>query len=229
MALLSSLCERSEVSLDVGVLWGAFTQRMAPVSLHCHAFEANPEQIRFLRRCFKKKVTIHHIALSDRCGSLRIRVPVRVSGRATVEPANRLDGLAVREYEVPCAPFDDLGITNVGFAKIDVEGHEPSVLGGMLLTLERYMPTLLVEIETRHNADSFREVAATLRPLGYGAFVYSEGTVKSVADVVVRQAGGASNYLFVHESRREAVLSRLPTGGLSTGAVRGTRVVGTGS
>jgi FkbM family methyltransferase len=216
MALLPYLCDRLEVSLDVGALWGAFAWRMAPVSLHCHAFEANPEQMHFLQRCFKDKVTIHHLALSDRRGRLSIRVPTGVGGRATVETANRLEGLAFREYGVQCAPLDDLGIANVGFVKIDVEGHEPSVLQGMRSTLESSRPTLLVEIEGRHNADSFRAVTDALRTTGYGCFVYIGGSVRRVCDVVVRPAGVASNYLFVHEARQAAVRTRLAAGGATT-------------
>jgi hypothetical protein len=58
------------------------------------------------------------------------------------------------------------------FLKIDVEGHELSVLKGGLRTLEMHHPTILVECETRHRSDGdIRPVLNFLESLGYmGSF-----------------------------------------------------------
>jgi hypothetical protein len=58
------------------------------------------------------------------------------------------------------------------FVKIDVEGHELSVLKGGVRTLELHHPTILVECEARHRSDGdIRPVFNLLESFGYsGSF-----------------------------------------------------------
>jgi FkbM family methyltransferase len=47
---------------------------------------------------------------------------------------------------IDCVPIDSLNITNVGYIKIDVEGHEYKTLKGMKNTILQNKPTMLIEI-----------------------------------------------------------------------------------
>jgi FkbM family methyltransferase len=49
-------------------------------------------------------------------------------------------------YEVQSVTLDELGITNVGLMKIDVEGHELACIDGARETILRDKPVLVVEI-----------------------------------------------------------------------------------
>ena len=53
---------------------------------------------------------------------------------------------------------------NVSMVKVDVEGHEPQVLAGMLHTLDRDGPDLYVE---SHTEAARADVFAVIEPLGY--------------------------------------------------------------
>jgi FkbM family methyltransferase len=55
----------------------------------------------------------------------------------------------------------------VSLIKIDVEGHEPFVLLGAALTIERYHPTLIVEVESGSGGDRAAMVGDLLDPYGY--------------------------------------------------------------
>ena len=51
--------------------------------------------------------------------------------------------------------LDDIKIKNdIGFIKIDVEGHEKNVIQGGLDTIKKNKPVLLIEIEEKHTKAS---------------------------------------------------------------------------
>ncbi len=51
--------------------------------------------------------------------------------------------------DVPCLPLDSLELDSVTLIKIDVDGGELAVLRGAARTVERELPALFVELETR--------------------------------------------------------------------------------
>lgn len=76
---------------------------------------------------------------------------------------NTLD--STNGLEIECKIIDELNINNVGYIKIDVEGHEYEALLGLRQTLIKYHPTLMIEIHeicpTKNNT------FALLKELGY--------------------------------------------------------------
>jgi hypothetical protein len=68
------------------------------------------------------------------------------------------------------------------FVKIDVEGHESSVLAGGRQTLVRYKPALLIECEARHRPDGdVRGVFEFLHSLGYAGTFFHNGQRRPLA------------------------------------------------
>lgn len=168
--LLPSLC-RGEVALDVGGNQGWFAYFLSRCSQTVHVFEPNPICLAQIRRVQTKNMTIHEVALSDRSGEATMRFDPGNTGVGTIEGANQLDnnpGIRdIQELVVPIRTLDSFGIANVGFIKIDVEGHEPAVLRGARNLLKRARPVLMLELEFRHNPAAFDEVWKVLDPLGY--------------------------------------------------------------
>jgi hypothetical protein len=69
------------------------------------------------------------------------------------------------------------------FVKIDVEGHELSVLQGGRGVLETYRPTLLVECEVRHRPDGdVRPMFEYLQSLGYEGGFFHHGRRRPLAE-----------------------------------------------
>ena len=64
-------------------------------------------------------------------------------------------------------PLDAFAFDKVDFIKIDVEGHEEKVIAGGWATIIANTPTLLVELEDRHNPGCVGRVAARFADIGY--------------------------------------------------------------
>jgi FkbM family methyltransferase len=196
---LPLLCAPDRVSVDVGGNLGGYAWILAQLSRRCHVFEPNPGLYR--RLCvafaFDRRVIVHRIALSDRSGETSLRIPLKsgvpVHGLATVESANSMPGLQTTRVEVKRRRLDDLGLTDIGFIKIDVEGHELAVLKGAEQTLRRYKPALLVEADTRQRPDAVASVVAFLESLGYGGRFLSRGELTDISkfDRAIHQDRGA--------------------------------------
>lgn len=227
LALLSRLCQPRTISVDVGASTGIYTIFMLAYSRCCLAFEPRASVALRLQQKLAfagDRLQIHSVALSDHSGDMLLRVPRRDGGRATVEAANSLNDVAdVDAVTVPVRSLDSFAAADVGFIKIDVEGHELAVLQGARVCLQSSQPRLLIEIEERHHPDGLRRVTAYLDRFGYRAFFLWNSTLHPLAEFnpaihqdrgVVTAAGSPTktyvqNFIFVHKEDRLA-LAGLP-------------------
>jgi FkbM family methyltransferase len=141
------------------------------------AFEPHPKMFRILRRGARANVTTHAAALSDTIGDAELFIPGR-PGRystqlASLRSAGRdRDGVLVR---VPTRTLDSYDLRNIGFIKVDVEGHEQAVLRGARETIARDRPVLLLEMEPRHTGVPIAQSIAAVADLGYDLFFVQSG------------------------------------------------------
>lgn len=173
LRLLEQLVPRSRVALDIGANRGIYTWRLARLARQVHAFEPQPELAARLQLAVPE-ARVHALALSDGDGEAELRVPVVANiayqGWGSIEPENSFDAVrcsAVRSIHVPSRRLDSLGLDDVGFIKIDVEGHELAVLRGAERTLSRCRPILLLEADDRHRPNAVESVRAYLAEVAY--------------------------------------------------------------
>jgi FkbM family methyltransferase len=69
---------------------------------------------------------------------------------------------------IQCKPLDSLHIENVGFIKIDVEGHEYQTLLGLKNTITKNKPIIMVEIH--ENSLNFKAVFDLIELYGYNSY-----------------------------------------------------------
>ena len=199
MRLVRSLCDPARVSLDIGADVGGFSIAMLESSLSVIAFEPRPSQARALAAMFDAvgaAVQVEAVALSDKPGVTAMRVLESDPGRSTIDSANALsdqDGSRVGRIEVPVRRLDDLGLGDVGFVKLDVEGHELAVLRGAAETLRRNRPTLLVEAEERHHRNSVAAITEFLSSLGYTGYFDLDGTRRPIDEFYPDEHQNPSN------------------------------------
>jgi FkbM family methyltransferase len=167
LAHLRELVPPESTAVDVGAWWGPWTYWLARTARQVVTCEPIPELAAFIRRVAPPNVDVRTVALSDRTGDAVLWVPPGrrgSEGRASLEtsaPGGRL-------IQVRTVRLDDLGLTDVGLVKIDVEGHELRVLHGARATIAAQQPVLVVEVEQMHHDGSIvADVFEYLNALGY--------------------------------------------------------------
>jgi hypothetical protein len=83
--------------------------------------------------------------------------------------------------KVPGSRIDDLDYKDIGFIKIDVEGHEKSVLEGAQETLARDRPNLFVENEFTHAGAGVTDVFDMMKALDYDGFALIDGVFSNIS------------------------------------------------
>lgn len=202
---LKRLCDPRRASIDVGAHSGAYTYFLHKYSAHCYAFEPNPVLAAGLRKRFPS-VDVWVTAVSDQVGTVVLRTPLNGEladfNRSTVDPpsVNRLAGnfTEVENIPVDTVRLDDVIHRPVGMVKIDVEGHDLSVLAGCSEILVRDKPNLILELEDRHHPGIVNAAFDQLRGLGYkGCFFFDRAVILTDEfDLSVHQSGDGGPYVW---------------------------------
>ena len=192
-SLLPWLCDRQKQSVDVGAADGAYVANMLLYSSAVVAFEPRPDAAMRLRSHFgnTKLVRVENAALSDRVGLSNMRIAEKATS-STIEPRNPVDA-PLPAIEVSTNRLDNYGISPLGFIKIDVEGHELSVLEGAKETLKRERPMVLIEAEERHNPGSISAAIAFFFPLKFDGYFFLDGKLRPVREFDVTRHQSVSN------------------------------------
>ena len=181
LRLLPHLIDPTRLSVDAGANKGVYTYWLERLSLHVHAYEPNPKMLKTLKKGAGLKATVHFAALSDEAGTFALRIPKTSRGRYSNQGASlnhEKVGDQYGEVMVETRRLDDEGLSNIGFIKIDVEGHEMAVLDGALETIKRDRPTLLIEMEENHTKRPIENDIRRVTDLGYRMLFLHRGVLK---------------------------------------------------
>jgi len=227
MHLLPALSDPARTSLDIGACRGIYAACLQGISKKVIAFEPQPHLADFIRRALPDvEVKECAVAESELEAVLHIPEDEKDKGQAYLERTE----LRAVEYsasiKVQSVTVDGLGISDVGFIKIDVEGLELAVLQGASATIARDLPNLLVEAEERHRPAAVESVWSFLKFYGYDGWFVLDGELRSIDEFSLdihqntgtrsgQPAGGpgyVNNFIFVQpagsERLKEAVAQR---------------------
>jgi len=203
LKILPFLIDPERIAIDAGANKGVYTYWLERLSQHVHAYEPNPKMLKTLKRGAGFKATIHFAALSDQAGEFALRIPKTSQGKYSNQGASLNHdkvGDSYGEVMVKTRRLDDEGLANIGFIKIDVEGHEMAVLDGALETIKRDRPTLLIEMEENHTKRPIENDLKKVTDLGYRMLFLHKGMLKSGAvfdgDTHHRTAPSPQDYVF---------------------------------
>lgn len=223
--VLSSLIDPERGAIDVGANIGHYAVALSKLVPMVIAFEPDPELAVYLRRAMPPNVEIRSVALSDSAGVRELRTPILAGAAAgTIDADNQLEGAIVKTQRVVADTLDSCSGLDVGFLKVDVEGHELAVLRGGLQFLRKQRPNVLVEIEERHRAGALVEVRELFASIGYrGFFIRGTGThvveefdPATMADeskidwnLPRRRMDYVNNFVYVPDDRIDAARARV--------------------
>jgi FkbM family methyltransferase len=219
--LLPALVDKKRAAVDIGANAGVYSLKLSQLVPHVYAYEPHPRMARILRASMPPNVTVRQVAVSDVDGQAQLRFPVNAGIETdvlgTIDPANTAVASAdFRTIEVATVQLDSLSLDPIGFVKIDVEGHELSVLLGAKNILRRDGPTLLIEAEERHRPGAVESIRSFLADYGYSGMFVLNGRLHTLENahaaskhqsaLELRFSGDVNNFIFSHGSRTSRVV-----------------------
>lgn len=153
---IQNYARRSALAIDVGANMGLWTYAMGKSGMFKKvlAFEPNPTLTGDLSNAGFNNVTVFYKAVSSEPGVSHLRIPKQgkllLSGWASLENQIDLDADDFQEMVVETIRLDDMKLDDVGFIKIDVEGHELNLLAGARRFFAANRPVCLIECRDRN-------------------------------------------------------------------------------
>ncbi len=198
--ILKKLVSESKASIDIGVYRGIYSYFLTEFSAYVYAFEANPLLLTKIKSSFKhkKNFKIENIAISHSSGETELRIPIRDLnadydyeqkyrlGTATIHDVNNLENKQFETIKkIKTISLDEYIFNHeIGFIKIDVEGHELDIIKGGKNFILKNKPVMLIEIEKRHSGIDPQITINEIQNLGYQCFyVNDEFELKFVSKV----------------------------------------------
>ncbi|HRG01891.1 MAG TPA: FkbM family methyltransferase [Bacteroidia bacterium] len=222
LLLLEFLLTKDSVFFDIGTNKGEYAYYAEKLinPKNIYLFEPEKKLNKQLRAIFSN-CQIFDLALSDNKGTHQFKIPL-INGVAD----NCLSSLEVKNkedneteaiiYEVKTDTLDNfIAEKNIhpDLIKIDVEGHELSVLKGAESFINKHHPTLIIEIEQRHHKDiNIESVFESFKQKGYNCYYYSKKqsqlfpynnkTHLTNSKEYFGKIDYINNYIFIHESNK---------------------------
>lgn len=222
LLLLEFFLNKNSVFFDIGTNKGEYAyyaeKLMNPKNIYL--FEPEKKLNKQLNAIFSN-CQVNDLALSDSKGTHQFKIPV-INGvidncLSSLEVDNKEDNeTEAIIYEVKTDTLDNFTKEkNIipDLIKIDVEGHELSVLKGAENFLSKHHPTLIIEIEQRHHKDiTIESVFESFKQKGYYCYYYSkkQSQLFSYEDKThltntkdyFGKIDYINNYIFIHESNK---------------------------
>jgi FkbM family methyltransferase len=142
--------------VDIGAFIGTHTLALSDISSKgngkVYSFEPQPWAFDTIKSSIKKNkiknVKVYNIALSNKSGTIQF-CSDNTGGSTICTEKNKSINSWNSNYNVKMKPLDSYNLKNISIMKIDVEGHEISVLEGALDTIKRNRPKILIEVWNR--------------------------------------------------------------------------------
>ncbi len=181
MIFVTSLLTGKRRFLDIGANTGIYSYYFSKIFRHVEAFEPLSEITYRLDQISSESISVQNFAISDKDDQQNIYIPL-VDGKPvpTLASLEKRDGEYL-ERNIPVKRIDSFNFCDVDLIKIDVEGHEKSVLLGAQETIRLWQPIMIIEIEQRHITFNMNEVFNVILDLDYEGFYLNNGQLMPIS------------------------------------------------
>jgi len=200
-------------AVDVGANFGYYTVLLAALvgdSGHVLAIEPAPEAAEMLRRSvalngFERFTTVIEAAAgTGEAPHALLFVPEREPKNAQIVASpDGLDHIPGTVHRVAQSPIDALAADKrrIDFVKIDAEGAEEAVIAGMLATLRRDRPLLVLEFNAARARDPGALLATLCAIYGQPRYLDLHGNVLETTPERLLRERFATDWLLVFAAR----------------------------
>lgn len=173
--------------IDIGACKGVYSYYFKNTFKNIDCFEPRLEEKKLFKGFLDNTKTFHNIALSNKIGKEKFYIPVLNGqlngGRASLEKLN----FNCQERTIEVKTLDSFCFDDVDLIKIDVEGHETSVISGATQTIKKCKPILIVEIVQKFLDYDINRVFKKILDLKYDGFFISHNNLLSIKKFEIKK------------------------------------------
>tara|TARA_Y100001978_G_C23645085_1_gene410312 strand:- start:357 stop:1118 length:762 start_codon:yes stop_codon:yes gene_type:complete len=180
MFFVYKFLEKKRRFLDVGANVGIYSFHFRNIFTNIDAFEPLRDISYRLSAIQNDLLKVHNIGISNCRGELQLFIPYYNGNKAPAWASLEKRKGKCELRTITVKTIDDYNFQDVDLIKIDVEGHEESVIAGAHKTIKKTMPILIVEIEQRHIEKEINKVFLSILNLNYDGFFIDSGNLVSI-------------------------------------------------
>ena len=200
--LIPQLLSNCNRAIDIGANVGVWSYWLSKYAKQVESFEPNPKVFNALKNIKIKNVNSYNIALSNKTGSVDLLIPKGSKGFSNQGAS--LSSIKVqgehKSISIEAKRLDEYNFLDVDFIKIDVEGHEHEVIEGAQETIKTFKPTMVIEMEEKHNQIPIEEQISSVEKMGYQCCVFINETIIKIKEIDLdkfhRNPTNKDTYLF---------------------------------
>ena len=200
--LIPQLLSNCNRAIDIGANVGVWSYWLSKYAKQVESFEPNPKIFSALKNIKIKNVNSYNIALSNKTGSVDLLIPKGSKGFSNQGAS--LSSIKVqgehKSITIEAKRLDEYNFLDVDFIKIDVEGHEHEVIEGARETIKKFKPTMVIEMEEKHNQIPIEEQISSVEKMGYQCCVFINETIMKIKEIDLdkfhRNPTNKDTYLF---------------------------------
>ncbi|MFW5760163.1 MAG: FkbM family methyltransferase [Cyclobacteriaceae bacterium] len=152
LTYIDFICHDYEgTAIDIGANRGIWSYKLSHFFQNVIAYEINPHVSKSIIAYNKANIEVQNVGLSNRESTMTLYTPVvngnPLLGHASLETQTFKFTDKIKKEVFPVKSLDSYGYIGIKFIKIDVEGHELSVLEGAYTTIKKNQPIMVIETE----------------------------------------------------------------------------------
>jgi len=200
--IIPNLLVNCNRAIDIGANVGVWSYWLSKYAKQVESFEPNPKIFNALKNIKIKNVNSYNVALSNKSGSVDLLIPKGSKGFSNQGAS--LSSIKVqgehKSISIEAKCLDEYNFLDVDFIKIDVEGHEHEVIEGAQETINKFKPTMVIEMEEKHNQIPIEDQISSVEKLGYKCCVLINEKIIQIEEVDLnkfhRNPANNDSYLF---------------------------------